>query len=111
MNSFVGGKTFKKRKYILPSNKKRKYHVPWKGWKNQSPNHSQRVTMRNNCGKKCFLGKRYSFPICNKNTCKISKKGVWSAYIRSQEFHNAPSRHKCYKKISSRAKQLLKKLS
>ena len=97
MKSLIGGKTLKKRKY----------HVPWKGWKKLSPNHSQRVKMYKKCGKKCFLGKKYSFPICAKNTCKINKKGVYSAYIRAQPFHNSPTRNKCYKRIASRARQKL----
>jgi hypothetical protein len=94
MKSFLGGKTFKKKKH----------NVPWKGWKKLSPNHSQRVKMYNKCGKKCFLGKKYSFPICNKNTCKINKKGVYSAYIRARQYSN---KNKCYKRIASRARQKL----
>ena len=95
MNSIVGGKTFK-----------RKHHVPWKGWGKKSPNHSQRITMCKKCGKKCFLGKHLSFPICNKHTCKRNKKGVYSAYIRARQYS---SKNKSYKKIASNAKQLLKK--
>ena len=94
MNSFLGGKTFKRKKH----------NVPWKGWKNKAPNHSQRVKMCKKCGKKCFLGKNLSFPICNKNTCKINKKGVYSAYIRAREYS---SKNKSYKRIASRAKNML----
>jgi hypothetical protein len=94
MNSLIGGKTFKKRRR----------NVPWKGWKNQTPNHSQRITMCKKCGKKCFLGKHHSFPICNKNTCNINKKGVWSAYIRARQYSN---NNKSYKKIASKARKLL----
>ena len=36
--------------------KRKKYNVHWKGWKKQSPNHSQRITICKKCGKKCFLG-------------------------------------------------------
>ena len=95
MNSLLGGKTLKKRK---------KHNVPWKGWKNKSPNHSQRVKMCKKCGKKCFLGKHLSFPICNKNTCKINKKGIYSAYIRARQYS---SKNKSYERIASKAKQML----
>ena len=93
MNSLIGGKTFKKRK-----------NVPWKGWKNKSPNHSQRIKMCKKCGKKCFLGKHLSFPICAKNTCKINKKGVYSAYIRARQYS---SKNKSYERIASKAKKML----
>ena len=93
MNSLIGGKTFKKRKY-----------VPWKGWKNKSPNHSQRNTMCKKCGKKCFLGKHNSFPICNKHSCKRNKKGVYSAYIRALQYRK---KNKSYKRIISKARTLL----
>ena len=51
------------------------------------------------CGKKCFLGPKKSFPICTKNTCKINKKGVYSAYIRARQYK--------YNKISKKAKYIL----
>jgi hypothetical protein len=94
MSLFIGEKTYKRKKN----------HVPWKGWVNKSPNYSQRIIMCKKCGKKCFLGKHNSFPICNKHTCKINKKGVWSAYIRSLQ-HS--SKNKSYKKIASRARNIL----
>ena len=86
--------------------RKRKYHLPWKGWKNQSPNHSQRVKMLKNCGKKCFLGTKKSFPICKKNTCKVSKKGVYAAYVRAREYSSKTGQQK-YKTVANRAKQML----
>ena len=49
----------------------RKY-VPWKGWKRENPGTHQRTLMLKRCGPKCFLGPNKSFPICKKNTCKIS---------------------------------------
>jgi hypothetical protein len=58
--------------------------------------------MLKHCGKKCFLGPKKSFPICKKNTCKISRQGVYSAYIRAQQYK--------HKSISKKAKQLLKKI-
>lgn len=70
-----------------------------RGWKNQQPNNKQRFVMLKRCGKKCFLGPKKSFPICTKNTCKINKKGVYSAFIRARQFHK--------NNISQKAKKLL----
>ena len=54
------------------------------------------------CGKKCFLGSKKRFPICKKNTCRMSRQGVQSAYIRARQFgHSA---------IARKAKSLLRKL-
>lgn len=78
--------------------------VPWAGWKNEKPGYHQRTIMLRKCGKKCFLGPQKSFPICKKNTCIISKKGVYSAYIRSRQYRKKNS---SYKKIASKAKTLL----
>ena len=80
---------------------------PWSGWKNQAPTRKQRTTMYKKCGKKCFLGSKKSFPICIKNTCKISKKGVYAAYVRSREYRKRGSR---YYAISHKARNMLKKL-
>jgi len=71
----------------------------WKGWSLQSPNYHERTKMLKNCGKRCFLGPDKSYPICRKNTCKVSKKGVYSAYIRSRQYKN--------NKISRKAKRML----
>ena len=79
---------------------KTRKNVPWKGWKKQKPSAHQRTVMLKKCGKKCFLGPNKSFPICIKNTCKRSKKGMYAAYIRAREWK--------YNKIASRAKRLLK---
>lgn len=77
--------------------------VPWKGWSKLAPSTHQRTVMMKKCGKKCFLGKKKKYPICKKNTCKISKKGVWAAYVRSREMHK--------RSISSKAKKLIRKMS
>ena len=82
--------------------KKTRKNIPWRGWKSENPNSSQRTVMIKKCGKKCFLGPKKSFPICKKNTCKISKKGVYAAFIRSRQYH--------HKNISKKAKKLLKKM-
>jgi hypothetical protein len=80
---------------------------PWSGWKKEAPTRKQRSIMCKKCGKKCFLGSRKSFPICSKNTCNISKKGVYAAYIRSREYRK---KGKKYYAISHKAKKMLKKL-
>jgi len=81
--------------------------IPWKGWKTEKPGYHLQTVMLNKCGKKCFLGDGHSFPICKKNTCKISKKGVYAAYIRSRQYRNKSNK---YRKISLKAQKLLKKL-
>jgi hypothetical protein len=73
-----------------------------RGWKKQAPNYHQRTVMLKRCGRKCFLGSKKSYPICKKNTCKISSKGVYSAYIRSKQHHK--------KNISRKAKKILLKM-
>jgi hypothetical protein len=73
--------------------------LKWKGWKNEKPGYREKTEMMKKCGKKCFLGPNKTFPICKKNTCRRSKKGVWSAYIRSRQYHK--------KSISNRALKLL----
>ena len=73
-----------------------------RGWKKESPGNRERTVMLRRCGKKCFLGPKKSYPICKKNTCKISSKGVYSAYIRSRQQHN--------KNISKKANKLLIKM-
>jgi hypothetical protein len=73
-----------------------------RGWKKQAPNYHQRTVMLKRCGRKCFLGSKKSYPICKKNTCKISSKGVYSAYIRAKQHHK--------KNISRKAKKILLKM-
>lgn len=70
-----------------------------RGWNRQKPSYHQRTIMLKKCGRKCFLGPGKSYPICSKNTCKINKKGVYSAYIRSRQFHK--------RNISKKARKLL----
>jgi hypothetical protein len=73
-----------------------------RGWKKEKPGRHERTMMLKKCGKKCFLGPNKSFPICKKNTCKVSKKGVYSAYIRARQYkHN---------KISKKANSMLIKM-
>jgi hypothetical protein len=70
-----------------------------RGWKNEKPGYHQKTVMLKHCGKKCFLGPEKKYPICKKNSCKISSKGVYSAYIRARQYHN--------KNISKKAKKIL----
>lgn len=79
----------------------------WRGWKKQKPSFHQRTTMLKRCGKRCFLGPNKSFPICNKNTCKINKKGVWSAYIRAREYSTIKPGTRKYRKIARKAMAML----
>lgn len=73
-----------------------------RGWKLQKPGYHQRTVMLKKCGRKCFLGPGKSYPICTKNTCKINKKGVYSAFIRSRQFHK--------RNISNKANKILIKM-
>ena len=75
-----------------------------RGWKSEKPGYHQRTVMMQRCGKKCFLGSNKSFPICKKNTCKISSKGVYAAYIRSRQFRTKGSK---YRSISKKANKML----
>jgi hypothetical protein len=83
-------------------NKTRRRGSVTRGWKNEQPGYHQRTVMLRKCGQKCFLGKKKSFPICKKNTCKISIKGLYSAYIRARQYH--------HRNISKKAKSMLIKL-
>jgi len=77
---------------------------PVRGWKREKPGFHQKTMMCKNCGQKCFLGKRKSFPICKKNTCKVSSKGVYAAYMRARQYS---SKGRKYKKVASKAKKIL----
>lgn len=77
-----------------------KKSLPWSGWSKEKPGYKQKTQMLQKCGKKCFLGTKKSFPICKKNTCTISRKGVYAAYVRSRQYHR--------KNISRKAKKMLK---
>ena len=78
-----------------------------RGWKNEQPSYRQRSVMLKKCGKKCFLGTQKSFPICKKNTCKVSPRGVYSAYIRARQYS---SKGQKYRTVSKKANQMLVKM-
>jgi hypothetical protein len=81
--------------------------VATRGWKREKPGYHQRSVMLKRCGRKCFLGTKKSFPICKKNTCKISSKGLHAAYIRARQYR---SRGKKYRNISKKAKRMLARI-
>ena len=80
---------------------------PVKGWKREKPGFHQKTVMLKKCGRKCFLGSEKSFPICKKNTCKISSRGVYAAYMRSRQYS---AKGKKYRNISKRANRMLVKM-
>ena len=75
-----------------------------RGWNLQAPSFHQRTVMLKKCGKKCFLGTRKSFPICRKNTCTVSPKGVYAAYIRARQYS---SKGKKYRIVAKKANNML----
>ena len=79
-----------------------------KGWKSEQPGYHDRTVMMKNCGKKCFLGPNKSFPICSRNICKRNKKGIYSAYIRAEEYKTMRNQDK-YRRISAKARRMLHK--
>jgi len=88
--------------------KKRK--KPWTGWSKLAPNKKERKDMLYECGKRCFLGPKLSFPICRKKTCKVERKGIWSAYIRASQWEKTRKHIKGalpYTRIKKRAKNML----
>lgn len=96
-----------------------KKNLPWYGWSSEKPGTYEKTVMKRKCGKKCFLGPGKSFPICKKNTCKISSKGIYAAYVRALQWKNKPSTYlgssrpkysrSTYSRISTRAKRMLKR--
>ena len=89
---------------------KSKRSPPWKGWRKLAPTRGHmRNKMKQKCGNKCFLGPKTSYPICNKNTCKINKKGIYSAYIRARQTRKGQTKKKARSKIriANKAKRLL----
>ena len=86
----------------MPKTRKNGRGSATRGWKNQKPGYHQRTVMLKRCGRKCFLGPGKSYPICSKNTCKVNPKGVYSAYIRSRQFHR--------ENISRKANKMLIKM-
>ena len=107
----MGGKSMKRRlqksKTLRTGIRGRGKYI--KGWSKQQPGAHQRTMMMKQCGKKCFLGPRKTFPICSKNTCKRNKKGVYAAYIRAREYMTIKPNSQKYRRITSKARRILKK--
>ena len=74
----------------------------WRGWRKSKPGYKEKRVMFEECGAKCFLDPPYEYPICKNRTCKISKKGVMSAYIRAKQYNN--------KRVTRKAMRHLKKM-
>ena len=104
----------------MPKTRKnnQKRHIPWAGWARISPKGYERTVMLRKCGTKCFLGPDKSVPVCAKDTCKVSVKGLYAAYVRAREWGNKrssyrgkarPSRARSvYTSVASKAKRMLK---
>ena len=107
----------KRRKSKRRKSKRKK--VSWAGWAKLEPSTHQRTVMLRNCGRKCFLGPNKSFPVCTKNTCKVNKKGLKSAYIRARQWGKSPSSYRgktrptmdqrVYKRVALKASEMLKR--
>ncbi len=88
------------RKYTRKQSPKKRKNVT-RGWKNEKPNYHQRTIMLKKCGDKCFLGTNKRFPICKKNTCKISRKGLHSAYSRARQYKHEEIANRAYNMLYS----------
>jgi len=74
-----------------------------RGWKKENPTVHERTVMLKECGKKCFLGPKKTFPICTRRTCKINLKGVHAAYGRAMQWK--------HKSVAKKAKKILRRLT
>ena len=86
-----------------PRKKSRRKSKSMKGWaKMLSPKPGpERRKMMKKCGSRCFLRPRnLGYPICTKNTCKQSRKGLLAAVARGKQNHD--------EYVVSRARRLLK---
>ena len=72
----------------------KKKHKRSVSWRALSPNKKERTTMKKKCGKKCFIGRGMSFPVCAKKTCKINKKGMWAAFIKATRLNTKKKSYK-----------------
>ena len=82
-----------------------------RGWSKQQPGTHERTLMLRRCGKKCFLGPKKTFPICAKKTCKVNRKGLYSALIRAEEWSTLKRGKKGsqkYRRIASKARRMLR---
>ena len=104
-----GGRTKKYGKRNETRNGKRNGKgIMVRGWKDQKPGYHDRTIMMENCGEKCFLGPKKSFPICTRGTCKRNRKGLYAAYMRAEEYKTLRNQDK-YRRISAKARRMLGK--
>jgi len=95
----------KKSKSRVRKSPSKKHKSQWAGWAKMSPKRGvERNDMLKNCGKKCFLGPDKSFPICNKGTCRVNRKGVHAAYVRAKQNETKYSSHQI---VAKRARKKL----
>lgn len=88
---------------ILKRHKVSRKKSPVKGWKQESPKKkSTRKKILKKCGDKCFLlPNSLKFPICPKNSCQISCKGLLAAKIRAKQWK--------YENVAKKAKKIYNK--
>jgi hypothetical protein len=81
----------------------------------------ERSALMAKCGRRCFLGSRKTFPICQRlgsgsgaADCKIDRRGVLAAYSRAREWASITARkkrtsasHRKYTAIARRARAIL----
>lgn len=91
-------------------------NLPWAGWSTAKPSYRERTVMKKNCGSRCFLGPKKSFPICSRGTCEVNDKGVWAAYVRAREWGSKNKKkksgkhsQKVYQKVAQKSRKMLKK--
>ena len=70
-----------------------------KGWSAIKPGGHERPVLLDKCGKKCFLGRDKTFPICAAGSCRRNQKGVSAACIRARQMSSPRS-----KKVKGRSK-------
>ena len=63
------------------------------------PKGHERTVMLRDCGKKCFLGHKETFPICTRGTCSYNQKGISAACVRARQMSSPRS-----KKVKNRTK-------
>lgn len=95
-NSQFGGRTRRRHKKKTDTKGRGAF---LRGWAKQQPGTHERSLMLNRCGPRCFLGPKKSFPICTRRTCKINRKGVYSAYVRARQWN--------HRNVSAKARRLL----
>lgn len=97
INKIGSKKRFKKstKKNSKRSNRRKKYskrksNSPMKGWNDEKPHKSSdRIKSYKQCGRKCFLEpNKLKFPVCAKDSCELSCKGLLAAKIRGSQWKN-----------------------